>query len=287
MSSSLDLSSYARVQQAIFISMDIPNYGMLRLSNHSVPFNIVEEDSQTYTYTPQGILLSVSEFNNELQPSKNDITISLAAIDQDFVAGMMNYALKGTPVTIRRVFFNADTGVALSIAGNPSIRFKGVVANYSFNDEYNQFSQTTTTTVSVSCSSIINVLSTKNNSQRTNTSERKYLWPGSTVKFTTDGSGTGFQFRVLTTTSTGAIATIGNIVGGTGYANGSFTAVALTTVSGTGSGATANITVAGGIVTVITINAVGSAYRGDDRGFDRVATITNTNFDFGKPYAGA
>jgi len=286
MSSALDLTSYAKIRQALFISIDVPDYGMLRISNHDTAFSITEEDNVSYSYTPQGILLSVSEFNNELQTSKNDITISLAAIDQAFVAGMMSYALKGTPVTIRRVFFNADTGVALSTAGNPSIRFKGVVANYSFNDEFNQFSQTTTTTVSLSCSSIINVLSAKNNSQRTNTSERKYLWPGSILKFTTDGSGTGFQFRVLTTTSTGAIATIGNVVGGTGYANGSFTAVALTTVSGTGSGATANITVSGGIVTVITINAVGSAYRGDDRGFDRVATIANTNFDFGKPYAG-
>lgn len=287
MSSNLDLSSYKSIQQASFIRMEVPDYGILRISNHDVPFDIVEDDGQTYTYTPQGILLSVSEFNNELQPSKNDITISLAAIDQTFVAGMMSYALKGSRVTIRRVFFNPTTGIKLNIAGNPSVRFKGIIANYSFNDEYNQFSGATTTTVSVSCSSIISVFESKIAGQRTNNNERKYNYPGSYLTANITG-GTGFEFRVLTTTnSTGAIATIGEIYAGSGYTNGTYTGIATTTTSGTGSGATITAVVTNNAVSSVTLVNAGTGYRGDDRGFDRVATIASTNFDFGKPYTGA
>lgn len=180
MTTSLNLSAYKRVQQGSFVRMEVPTYGIIRFSNHNVPFDIVEEDSVAYTYTPMGILLGISEFNNELQPSNADVTISLSAIDQAFVAAMMDYALKGSRVTIRRVFFNADTGVALNIAGNPSIRFKGVIANYSFNDEFNQFSNMSTTTVSVSCSSIVKILEQKIAGQRTSDADRKYFYPSDT-----------------------------------------------------------------------------------------------------------
>lgn len=54
------------------------------------------------------------------------------------------------------------------------------------------------------------------------------------------------------------IESLGDIVGGTTYANGSYTDVPLT--GGSGSGATANITVAGGVVTVVTIVLKGTDY---------------------------
>ena len=57
---------------------------------------------------------------------------------------------------------------------------------------------------------------------------------------------------------TGCVATINTLVGGTGYTNGTYTNVALS--GGTGYGATANITVAGGIVTVATLNRGGQWY---------------------------
>jgi hypothetical protein len=57
---------------------------------------------------------------------------------------------------------------------------------------------------------------------------------------------------------TSAIQTIGSLVGGTGYTNGSYTAVALT--GGSGFSATANITVAGGIVTACTLVGGGVSY---------------------------
>lgn len=180
MTTPLNLSAYDNIQQAVFIRMAVPTYGILRLSSHNVAFSIVEEDNVARNYSAFALLLSVSEFNNELQPSNSDVTISLGGNNPDFVKAMMDHSLKGGAVTIRRVFFNSNTGVALNIAGNPSIRFTGVIANYSFNDDFNQFSNTTTTTVSVTCSSIVKILEQKIAGQRTNDSERKVFYANDT-----------------------------------------------------------------------------------------------------------
>jgi len=175
---SIDLSSYSNLQQATFVYINVPSYGPLRMSTYNTAISIQEDDSNYYTYTPNGILLSVSEFNNELSPSKQDITISLSAINQDFVNAMMGYAIKGSEVVIRRAFFNPQTGVMLAIAGNPSKRFSGVIANYSFNDEVNSLTGETTTTISVSCSNIISVLENKISGQMTNSNLRRSLYSG-------------------------------------------------------------------------------------------------------------
>src|SRR5882672_468742 len=67
------------------------------------------------------------------------------------------------------------------------------------------------------------------------------------------GSGSGFSVPVLavSTTGTGMLGLMGPIIGGTGGVTGTYGGVVLT--GGSGSGATANITVAGGAVTGMTI----------------------------------
>jgi hypothetical protein len=67
------------------------------------------------------------------------------------------------------------------------------------------------------------------------------------------GAGSGFSVPILTvsTTGTGMLGLMGPIIGGTGGVTGTYGGVALT--GGSGSGATANITVTGGAVTAVTI----------------------------------
>ena len=76
-------------------------------------------------------------------------------------------------------------------------------------------------------------------------------------------SGTGIQTgsTVVTITSSN-IKTLGAITGGSGYTNGSYSNVPLT--GGNGQGAEANITVAGGAVTAVTITARGAGYEVGD-----------------------
>lgn len=293
MTQSINLSSYQNIQQSMFIRMQIPDYGPLRISNHSTEFSIQELDGNTYTYTPLGLLLAVSEFTNELKPSTSDVTISLSGIDQANLVGIMAYfnrttygqnSLKGSPVTIRRVFFDSVTGVKLDIAGNPSIRFQGYISNYSFTDEFNQFSDTTTTTIAISCTNIVSVLENKINGRKTNSSDMAYWYPADTLSASLAG-GTGFSCTVAATNTGGVITSVENIVPGSGYTNGTFTNRTLT--GGSGSGAIATIVVSSGAVTSVTITSGGTNYVGPDKSFDRVATITNASFDFGKPFLAA
>ena len=72
----------------------------------------------------------------------------------------------------------------------------------------------------------------------------------------------GGEFDAGATSSTGPVDTFGAITGGTLYGNGSYTNVPLT--GGSGTGATADITVVGGIVTAVSLNEPGLGYSATD-----------------------
>ena len=78
------------------------------------------------------------------------------------------------------------------------------------------------------------------------------------------GSGSGFSVPVsaVSTTGTGMLGLLGNLVAGTGGASGTYAGVSLT--GGSGMNATANITVSGGGVTQVTILNPGVQYQVGD-----------------------
>jgi hypothetical protein len=70
------------------------------------------------------------------------------------------------------------------------------------------------------------------------------------------------DYKPAPVTKDGAIATLGAITGGTGYANGTYSAVALS--GGRGSGAIADVVVSGGAVTSVTLVSGGGGYGAAD-----------------------
>jgi microcystin-dependent protein len=93
----------------------------------------------------------------------------------------------------------------------------------------------------------------------------------------------GFTLSVQTPGGSGSIATLGAITGGAGYVNGSYANVPLT--GGSGAGATANITVAGGAVTVVTPLSKGRKYLATDTLSAAAASIGGTGSGFSVPVA--
>lgn len=73
----------------------------------------------------------------------------------------------------------------------------------------------------------------------------------------------GTTFKPMPIVITGAIASLGSFAPGSGYTNnGTYNNVALT--GGSGSGATANIVVAGNVVTSVTLVTAGTGYKAGD-----------------------
>lgn len=97
-------------------------------------------------------------------------------------------------------------------------------------------------------------------------------------EFTLTGSGVANA-----TPTTNPIATFGAITGGSLYTNGTYTDVPLT--GGTGTGATANITVAGAAVTVVTLVLPGYGYTVADALSALAANIGGTGSGFEIPVA--
>ena len=81
------------------------------------------------------------------------------------------------------------------------------------------------------------------------------------------------------------IATLGTIVGGNSYTNGTYSGVAVTSLTGSGAGATANVTVAGGSVTVVTIVNKGFGYAAADSLSVAASLIGGTGTGFSVPVA--
>ena len=81
----------------------------------------------------------------------------------------------------------------------------------------------------------------------------------------------------------GPILTLGAITGGSGYTDGTYTAVALT--GGSGTLATADITVTGGIVTAVTLKVPGARYKAADVLSAAAATIGTLGTGFSIPVA--
>jgi hypothetical protein len=182
MSTNLDLTSYTAVQQATFIRLVFNEAGedvVVRISTHSTPFSITERDGISYSYPAVGTLMNVSSLTNEIKSSQSDVVITLSGIPSQYMTDIISNPIKGASVEIRRVFFNATTGQVLNITGNPVLEFVGVVNNFNMDEGYSQMdSQTITTTISLSCASILSLLMKKVSGRRTNQGDQNYWFPG-------------------------------------------------------------------------------------------------------------
>lgn len=91
------------------------------------------------------------------------------------------------------------------------------------------------------------------------------------------------QYKPMPVNGLNSIGTFGSITGGSSYTNGTYTNVALT--GGSGTGATANITVSGGAVTAVNINVRGANYVAGDVLSALAANIGGTGSGFSVPVA--
>lgn len=161
----IDLSSNVSVESAVFLKWDIPNFEVAYISDYHTDITI---DSQVYTNA--GKLLSISAINNELKASPSELSIALSGIPTGSVSNIMTKEIKGSTIEIYRGFFNPTTHALLSLTpnDNPVMKFKGVVTNFSVGDDIDVISGVATTTIVLTCNSVVEILSNKVSGRRTN-----------------------------------------------------------------------------------------------------------------------
>jgi hypothetical protein len=167
----IDLSSYRSVRSAYFVRVDVPDYDILRFSNFDRPFTV---DSELYSNL--GSLLSISSSQSEIRSTTHEVTVQISGVPSGSVAEVLDNPLKGSEIVIRRGFFT-PAGVLLGIAGNPAVKFKGIINNVSFSEEWDQTSKKTNFSIGLICSGSTSLLQNKVAGRRTNPLDEKLYFP--------------------------------------------------------------------------------------------------------------
>ena len=161
----IDLRSYSSIQSAVIVKWVVPNFSTAYLSDYNIPLTY---DGQTYTNI--GNLLSVSSVASELKPSRGELTISLSGVPSGDISTILSKEIKGSSIWIYRAYFNAQTNQAIDFGGsdNRQLHFKGIVTNYSITDDIDLGAGIATSTITLTCNSAVETLSTKVSGRRTN-----------------------------------------------------------------------------------------------------------------------
>jgi len=116
-------------------------------------------------YLPAGNLLSVSSVSTTMRASGAEITVSLSGVPPENVALIANEQIRSSTIEITRGFFNPTDHTLLNIPSNPMTKFKGVVSNISFTENWTN--NILHVQVDLICSNIVTFMNKKINGRRT------------------------------------------------------------------------------------------------------------------------
>lgn len=161
----IDLRSYAGLEIATLVTWAVPNFDTAYVTDYT---SSVTDGVNTWQNI--GNLLGVSNTVSELQSTPGEITVSLSGIPTNAISNLFNQQIKGSNITIYYAFFNPSTHQPLLVNGSSHIlqKFKGIVTNYSISDSVDVKEGLAVSTITLTCNSIIEVLSAKKNGRRTN-----------------------------------------------------------------------------------------------------------------------
>lgn len=169
----VDLSGYRAIQIANYVKLSIPGYGDLYFSDDIQPRTI-----DGITYTNIGQLLYISDKSTELRALEQEITVGISGIPAGSIAQFLTLDPKGSGIEIRQGVFNPATNTLLNIAGNPLMKFRGLIINYNMEEQWDNASKTQTFTIVLQCTSLMSSITKRIGGRRTNDSDQQQLYPG-------------------------------------------------------------------------------------------------------------
>lgn len=168
----INLSSYNSLQTNLFVKISYPDASYDFFSDYHKPYII---NGDTYDGLKELLSVSSAEENLRATPSKTEVVIS--GIPFSGVAAALSSDIKGSEIIIYRVFFDSVTGELLPIAENPASKFRGVISNFSINNNLPMGDDTGSVTLSLECSSYLELLQNKIAGRRTNPIDQKLYDP--------------------------------------------------------------------------------------------------------------
>lgn len=181
----INLSSYRAVKTGLFVRLAVDYY---KTSADAVATSqiLTWSDYNDYVtingevYTPLNKLANISSTTSEIRGSGNSLTISITGVPTEAIPTFTYSRIKGCPVIVYRVFFDPTTGQQLAISGNPVLRFKGIVNNYSIDESWTPGESLTNNTIVMTCASNLQLLNNKVRGRKTNPSDQQALYPTDT-----------------------------------------------------------------------------------------------------------
>ena len=133
------------------------------------------------TYTQLGNFMGMSEIQDDLKVTNNQISLQLTGIPTDdgspsYMSIALNSNLKGSKVKIRRAFFNAGNYDPAQVY----LRFDGYVSNFSLSENWDQDNKMSSNTIGIQCSNIHAIMEKKYSGRRTNDTDEQFWYPGDT-----------------------------------------------------------------------------------------------------------
>jgi hypothetical protein len=171
----VDLSAYRSIQSNLFVRID------LSYTNEVLNFTDTRDTwdlttgpgGANETYVGLGELMGVTATSSELRSTSREITITISGIPNTSITEIMNSRIKGSGCKIWRLIQDPNTRSPLYLSG----RFSGIVTNYAINEEYDAGARTATSTVSIMCSGIVDVLANTTKGRRTNPQDQRFWAP--------------------------------------------------------------------------------------------------------------
>lgn len=127
-------------------------------------------------YTALAGFLSISDIQNNITSSSEEIQLGLSAIPSVYIEEILGQPIKGGSIVIYRAFFDYNTEEVL--VGEIYPRFNGIITNFSVQEDTNIDGQTAdiSHTITIMASNVMGVLENRISGRRTNRQDYQYNW---------------------------------------------------------------------------------------------------------------
>ena len=235
------------------------------------------------TYQALAGFLTVGEIQNNISNANDELQVGLSAIPPTYIAAVLGEPIKGGEINIYRVFFDYNTQEV--ITGQVYKRFAGVVSNYNVQEDIETLNQDVgvTHTITITASSIMGVLENKVSGRRTNRQDYQIVYTELPI---VNRIITAIASNVLTSAAHGlgiGDEIVYNDTTQLGLTNGTIYYVIATVATNTFQ---LSATPGGASLTLTNGSGLSLDYYAIDPSMNRVDTLFNQSFDFGKPYTG-